>query len=550
MRSPRRRHRPRRIPWLLLVAAVVGLLAPALAAAHASLIRSAPSDGQVVEDSPDEVTLTFTEPVETALGAVRVYDSDARRVDADATTRPARASARAAIPETLANGTYTVSWRVVSTDGHPIEGAFVFHVGAPGPNPEGIAAAVRVGPSRATEIAIDVFRSLDLALVVALIGSVLVLAFLIRSRAPDVERRLWHVVAGLGFTLSIVAGATLALHAATIQGVGVGGATRGSTLTAVLETRFGQVRLAQLVAAEVIAVAAVWAAMTTGPGRVKRALALLAVGLTVTPGLGGHAGARGAFAVVADAAHVLAAAVWVGGLATVLLALRLAGEDRGRLGAEIWPRFSNAALGSVAVLLVAGVVGSFNQVDRVSGLWQTDYGRLLLAKMGLALVLIGFGVANRRRIRGRREGTGRFERVVAVEVAAMAAAVAVTSMLIGQPPARGAVAGPRAAVATTSIGLLTATVSVQPGLSGDNDVVIDLARAGAPATADEVTVTAKPVAGGVGPFRLTADASGPGTYVTPSFPAPRRGPWSFEVAVRQGEFDLDSAAVTIPIGGP
>jgi hypothetical protein len=129
----------------------------------------------------------------------------------------------------------------------------------------------------------------------------------------------------------------------------------------------------------------------------------------------------------------------------------------------------------------------------------------------------------------------------------MAAALIVTSVLIDQPPARGGLAPPPA-VASAEVGGLATTVTVSPAVTGANTVTVELARDGAPADADEVTVTAKPVVGDLGPFRLIGAASGPGRYVTPSFPASTAGPWSFEVAVRQGEFDLDSASVTVPVG--
>ena len=81
------------------------------------------------------VLLRFDEPVETAFGAIRVYDARAHRVDSGEVERPSEKEARIALDRRLAQGTYTVTWRAVSADGHPVSGAFVFHVGAPGANP-------------------------------------------------------------------------------------------------------------------------------------------------------------------------------------------------------------------------------------------------------------------------------------------------------------------------------------------------------------------------------------------------------------------------------
>ncbi len=535
----------------MLVAAIAALLAlPAAGLGHAALESSLPADGQVVADSPAKVSLSFTEPVENAIGEIRVFDGQAVRVDAGRTRSESASVLATAIPERLANGTYTVSWRIVSADGHPIEGAFVFHVGAPGANPEGIAGQVSSGPSTAVTRAADVGRFLDIALIVLLVGAILTTVLVVGGAFPAVERTLWYTVAGVGFTLSVVCGATLILHGASVAGSGFTDAARGSALAAVLDTRFGQVRLAQLLIAEVLSVIAVWAAMGSGLSWLKRIVAALAVGLAVTPGLSGHAGGSGAVAVVADAAHVLAAAVWVGGLATVLFALWRAGEERGELAGILWPRFSLAALVSVGVLLVAGTVNGLMHVDAVSELWETTYGRLLLAKMAIAAILIGFGAVNRRRIRqvrGSARPSWRVGRVAGAELVLMLGALGVTSVLIEQPPASAVQASAPKAGASAGVGDLTLRVQVDPGRRGANRVRVDVTRDGSPVQVDEVTVTAAPAVGDLGPFRLDTAADGGGRYVTGPVELSASGVWRFEVAVRRGEFDLDSATVTIPV---
>lgn len=536
-----------RVRWLVLVALAAAFAFPALASAHATLERSSPLDGQVVPTSPPKVALTFSEPVETALGAIRVFDGDARRVDQGEPVRESPNVVSTAVAGNLANGTYTVSWRVGSTDGHPIDGAFVFHVGAPGEHPEGIASDVQARPPTAIERAGDVARFLDLALLILVVGGIAALVFILGGRAPDVERRLWYAAAGAGFALSIVAGATILLHAASVAGVGLDGAAQGNVLRAVLDTRFGQVRLAQVILAELVAIGAVWAAATDGNTRRKQGVAVAAAGLALTPGLGGHAGAGSAWAVIADTAHVLAASMWVGGLVTVVLALILSGSDRSELARQVWPRFSTAALVSVCVLVVAGVIGSFQNVDGVSELWETTYGRLLLAKMGIALVLIGFGVVNRRMVRSVREGgdEGPLRRSVVAELVLMTVAIAVTSVLINQPPAR-AVAASTPGDARVTIDDLSARVVVDPAETGSNVVSVFLERQGQPVAADEVSVTATAPAD-VGPFRLQTRPAEIGHYIAPPLEATVAGVWSFEVAVRRGEFNLTAATVSIPI---
>lgn len=530
------------------------LVIPALASAHAALIRSAPASDQIVKTSPTTVTLTFNEPVETALGAVRVFDGNAARVDVGTTTRAGANAVATRIDTSLARGTYTVSWRVASADGHPLEGAFVFHVGAPGERPEGIASQVAQRPSSGVGKAVDVARFLNVLLVIALIGAIAVNLILFARHDPEVERRLWYVIAGLGFGLSIVAAATVVLFAASIAGAGLGKATNGTALSAILGTRFGHVRLAQLIVAEVIAIAAVWAPSPGGAKWLKRGIGVLALALAVTPGLSGHAGAKGTLEVIADTGHVLAASVWAGGLATVMLGLGLAGERRRELARNVFPRFSRLVLWAVGVLLVSGTIGGLSGVDHLNELWNTTYGKLLLAKISIALVLIGFGVFNRRAVRGLSNAKAapgflsRLQRSVAAEFVLMAAAIGVTSFLISKPQANAIVAKlPRAATATGQIGDLGARLVLDPGTKGQNLVHVYLSRGGAPQTADEVTVTARSQVGDVGPFRLIMSQADRGHYLSPPLQVSLGGLWTFDVAVRRGDFDLNDVVLTVPL---
>ena len=530
------------------------LVIPALASAHAALIRSAPASDQIVKTSPTTVTLTFNEPVETALGAVRVFDGNAARVDVGTTTRAGANAVATRIDTSLARGTYTVSWRVASADGHPLEGAFVFHVGAPGERPEGIASQVAQRPSSGVGKAVDVARFLNVLLVIALIGAIAVNLILFARHDPEVERRLWYVIAGLGFGLSIVAAATVVLFAASIAGAGLGKATNGTALSAILGTRFGHVRLAQLIVAEVIAIAAVWAPSPGGAKWLKRGIGVLALALAVTPGLSGHAGAKGTLEVIADTGHVLAASVWVGGLATVMLGLGLAGERRRELARNVFPRFSRLVLWAVGVLLVSGTIGGLSGVDHLNELWNTTYGKLLLAKISIALVLIGFGVFNRRAVRGLSNAKAApgflswLQRSVAAEFVLMAVAIGVTSFLISKPQANAIVAKlPRAATATGQIGDLGARLVLDPGTKGQNLVHVYLSRGGAPQTADEVTVTARSQVGDVGPFRLIMSQADRGHYLSPPLQVSLGGLWTFDVAVRRGDFDLNDVVLTVPL---
>ncbi|MGC0141451.1 copper resistance CopC family protein [Pseudactinotalea sp. Z1732] len=122
--------------WVRLVRglgiAVVGalVLAAALvwsspAHAHAELIGSDPADGAELNEAPDEIVLTFNEPLEQIGAEVLITDADGSEVQ-DGDPRISGPTLTHDLTEDRPAGEYTAQWRVVSADGHPVSGAFTF----------------------------------------------------------------------------------------------------------------------------------------------------------------------------------------------------------------------------------------------------------------------------------------------------------------------------------------------------------------------------------------------------------------------------------------
>ena len=130
---------------------------------------------------PQRVVLRFDEPVEVAFGSVRVYDARGDRVDSGSTQHPGSSGDAVAVDlrRGLGDGVYTVTYRVISADSHPVTGGFTFTVGAGGAAPTSSVAdlidAGRAGP--VTEAAFGAVRALCyLAIALAAGGLVFVLA--------------------------------------------------------------------------------------------------------------------------------------------------------------------------------------------------------------------------------------------------------------------------------------------------------------------------------------------------------------------------------------
>ena len=141
----------------LVVLAVYALWAfagTASAWGHATLVASTPANDAVLKSAPTSVSLRFDEPVETVFGALRVFDASGRRIDSGALRKPRGDTIVVSLNGALPRGSYTVAWRVISGDTHPVHGAFVFSVGAR--DAGGQAEAARIEAGKATPRSVSV----------------------------------------------------------------------------------------------------------------------------------------------------------------------------------------------------------------------------------------------------------------------------------------------------------------------------------------------------------------------------------------------------------
>ena len=247
--------------------------------------------------------------------------------------------------------------------------------------------------------AYGVTRGLVFAGLALLIGST-AFGLLVWSGARTSVRTSRWVWAGWTATFIGSVGGLL-LYGPYASGLGLGDITQTGLLGDTLDTSFGRVWLARIVLL-VVAVPVLRALLSRRsdtPRLVAKWLlpvaAALAVLLAATPGLSGHAvtGDWVTVAVIADTVHVLAMAVWLGGLAvlaTVLLPGRPAAEVR-----EPLTRWSRVALLSVVAIVVSGGFQTWRQVGSIDALRSTDYGRMLIVKLVVFAVLVAVAAFSR-----------------------------------------------------------------------------------------------------------------------------------------------------------
>jgi copper resistance protein C len=125
-------------------AATLAVLTGGPAWAHNSLTDASPARNATVKKAPEQVKLTFLQKLDPNL-TIAVSDADKRKVAAGEPEANGKVGTLT-FDEPLANGTYAVTYRVVSTDGHPVQGSYRFTVADPSAAP---AAAAPAAPSTA-----------------------------------------------------------------------------------------------------------------------------------------------------------------------------------------------------------------------------------------------------------------------------------------------------------------------------------------------------------------------------------------------------------------
>ncbi|MFE7528354.1 FixH family protein [Kitasatospora sp. NPDC057542] len=430
------------------IAGVLGVLGALLAlmlagagpaSAHATLDSTDPRQNSVVATAPQAVTLTFSESVSLSGDSVRVLDPAGKAVD---TGNPAHAdgkgnTARVGLRSGLANGTYTVAWRAVSDDSHPVGGAFTFSIGAPSDTSVSATALQGADADGVVAALYGTGRTVAYTAFALLVG---VAAFVLVCWPAGTARRRVQRLLMTGWTALLVSTvAVLMLRGPYERGSGVGQAFDLSLVRATLDERIGTALAARLL---LLAAGGVFLSLLVGQlGQTPRPVApepldgeqngsggpggseedaeaaelralerraaerpqhevrlglgvaglVLAVALSATWVGADHAsvGIQVWLALPLGVLHLIAMALWLGGLAALLVALREG------VGAEVVDRFSKIAFGSVAVLAATGIYQSWRGLGSWGALTGTEYGRLLLVKNGCVVAMLGVAWVSR-----------------------------------------------------------------------------------------------------------------------------------------------------------
>jgi copper transport protein len=501
--------------------------------AHAGLEASDPADGAVLDAPPERVVLTFSEPPDLTLSTLGMLDATGANVSIQDPEVVAGSSGLqvALVPvETLGDGVYTVTFRVVSrTDGHLTAGSVAFGVG----QVTGDVVPTANAPTEAPwPSALSVIGKILLYVGLALIfGAAVVGMGAFGGEVP--ARRLLLPLA----SVSALIGSVLMLFAEA-RSVGAG-------LDVIVRSDAGGPFLRLIAVCAVVVVVSSIAGYREGGIWLAGAGEVAALAMLVRAS-GGHAGGH-PLQVVVQWIHFMVIAIWVGGFTLLWLLLHTRrGSEPPAEEARSYSRLAGLAL---LVVIVSGFVRAFDELGGWSGLTkilETSYGVTLVIKVAIVVGLIGLGAVNRYRgIPRIGDGAPLLTRVVGVEVVTAVAILGVTATLTGLSPhpqtsrpgqdsaAAAAITIEGSDFATTMHVTLTLTPGA-PGLNGYELHVVDF-DSGDALPADSVSLRFEAVGrSDIEPSQtdLVLDPDGHWTAEGTELSVP--GPWTVTALVTTG----------------
>lgn len=419
----------------------VALAAPA--SAHNEFVSSSPVDGAVLDVSPTEWAVTFTKDVPLDSASGELVGPDGSIATLSTPTYGASATEiRFALPPNLA-GVHTARWRLVSVDGHVISGRVTFTVGAsPGVQPLdgsgvlGDSATAGAGePSNpAPEPVRWALRLIGYFALLALGGLLVAELFIVEGVFGALrDRPLVKIIAG---TLVIVPLLQMLFFLGDVFGTSVFGAL--THLTDVFDTTPGSMFAVRTMLGGVLA----YQLLTVLRGRPTssdhRLIVIAGVLYAFTQAYTGHSRSRALplIGIPADAVHLVAASVWLGGLAVLVFIVAPLLETR-----DLWrsfERYGRAAKIAVIALVVTGIIQTLRLHGGIGTLFTQSHGRLLLLKIIVVAVMFRLGDLNRRRMATKiRDNPNLMDKRLAlvvrmgtVEAATGAVVLAVTAALV------------------------------------------------------------------------------------------------------------------------
>jgi copper transport protein len=531
--------------WLIVAATVASLAWGSPVSAHGQLDSSSPAPAAVLETAPSEISLDFNEPVTPVARSIEIYNQDGQRIVlGEALLSPDDPSVLIAkdVPA-IPDGLYVVAWRAVSNDGHAIEGAYSFQIGASAPivATSDLIANVLSGQDGPQGLS----WLMGVAKFLGFLGLCLALGCLAMLAGGSISSRRVISFVGVGWIFAAVGALVLFIAQGPYATAGTWSDLFDTSLWSdVYATRLGKA----LVVRELLLLSLlvlIWSLR----GNFARTLTswwrsttlLVGVGIVLTFSASGHpsASSLAGIAVFVDALHFSSVILWVGGLIVVACG----GVMRSAHADVVVRRFSRMATFAIPITVLTGLWQTWHLVPALSDITQTAWGKALLIKTCFVIAAVTLGGFARWLVQ-RGEGHS-IHRIIVVEFLIATVVLGVTAGMLAKSPEvteANAVFSTQLVEGDTIVG-----IAVTPGRVGNNEIHVTISTpSGTLSPVEGVTMRLTLPGSEVPTITAAVSELGPNHFVG-ALSILTAGTWTLEILVQPDPSTSTRYATEVPI---
>ena len=535
---------------LLAVLVTIGVSQTAFA--HAVLLGSTPKAGEMLADSPKELTLNFNEEVGPIF--FKVLDKTGKEVGKPGEIRPDGNNLHLPLGEALANGTYVLTYRVISADTHPVGTTFGFSVGEPMADMSQMSQSAAESSTPWT-YAVAANRWVLYATMLLAAGSAL-FTLLIPTPAG-----VGAATFSLGRTSAIIA------SVAYLLAIGIGGAEMlmGGATALLSVDAWSRGVGSTLTPSAIIGVPAMLVLIYAfGQGADKPKTGALTVGAVAAIGsflVTGHAATAAPVWLMATvvAIHLFGASFWFGALYPLF---KTAGTTDATQAGVVMTKFSVWAMFSVGLIILSGLAISFVQVESPSKLLGNAYGAGLVRKLVLVAIILGLAAYNKLVLtpaleKGDATASHRIRRTIRIEIvvyvlilgAAMSLTLTTPPRAIMAPGAGGMAMMNEGFKATVQANGYTVDLDITPAKAGENMIMATIKDKDGQviSTLADIEITGNLPAAGISDVLVKGQNTGNGMWHFMFKEMIIPGDWKLKVDAFINDFDKVTFETTVPI---
>jgi copper transport protein len=383
---------------ILIISLLILSISLPFASAHPFTEETSPSSAVNAQVGITEITVIYSEPIELDFSSLKVFDSNGDQIDNKDSQYYQGQNSLVVTTPPLDSGAYTVTSKVLSkVDGHLVDDAFIFGVGD---------VKIDISTDQAKSIYDILFFPEAGARFPGLVGQTIVLGSIIASlliwgtQNKDLIRKDIEKVNSFhhGKFMTLTGVGLMTVFASNIAMLAVQTLRLETSAFDAIQTTFGTSWLIRMIIT--IVLLGVWFWMDRKKTLTKKnqiPMLLLSLALIGTTTMIGHGSASGQMsAVILDYVHNLVAAIWIGGIIYFVFALlptfsKLDVTVREKMSLVMIPRFSIAFIIAIGIVIITGPTLMWLLESDVGLITQSIYGKLIIAKIVIAAIMVGLG---------------------------------------------------------------------------------------------------------------------------------------------------------------